>query len=65
VISLATILATIAMLGIPTGVQRFVGKAIAEKNTIEIAKYIWSSLLLLTLGIIASSVSVLILLFLR
>jgi O-antigen/teichoic acid export membrane protein len=60
VISLATILATIAMLGIPTGVQRFVGKAIAEKNTIEIAKYIWSSLLLLTLGIIASSVSVLI-----
>ena len=43
-ISLATIIQTTALLGIPIGLQRFIGKTLGEKNYSELKSYFISSI---------------------
>src|SRR3989475_1080867 len=60
VISLSTIFITIVAIGIPSGIQRFLGKSFSELK-IENAKVFTSSSLLLTaIGIVASGILILI-----
>jgi len=56
--SLATIIQTIALLGIPAGIQRFIGKTLGEKSYSELKSYFASSITFAT--IILTSTSILI-----
>lgn len=58
VISLATIFATFASLGIPLGIQRFLGKNFYEQQFDAAAKFIKTSMILTSLSIFLCSVSV-------
>ncbi len=60
IISLAGILAVIANLGIPTGVQRFLGKSFAHSSSQETHCYFISSLALISISTFLVSLSVLI-----
>ncbi|TLX79335.1 MAG: hypothetical protein E6L00_08210, partial [Thaumarchaeota archaeon] len=55
VISLATIFATIATIGVPTGVQRFLGKNFSEEKLENVKVYLKVSLFLTTIGTLACS----------
>lgn len=54
VISLANILSTAALLGLPTGVSRFLAKYFYEKNLEKASVFVKASLILLALGISTS-----------
>ena len=53
-ISLSIIFATIATIGIPAGVSRFLAKSFYEKNLDEAKKYVKKSLILISFGIFSS-----------
>lgn len=56
VITLATIFTTIAGIGVPGGVQRFLGKSFIERKTADTRTYIKSALVIVSIGIIGCSV---------
>jgi O-antigen/teichoic acid export membrane protein len=60
-VSLASIVAVIANIGIPTGVQRFLGKSFSDKKLEEAKTWVLIALFLITMGIAASSIAILIL----
>ena len=60
IISLAEIFANIAILGIPDGIQRFLAKSFSEKKLADARAIVRISLTLLSAGIVASSVIILI-----
>jgi O-antigen/teichoic acid export membrane protein len=53
VVTYATIVAVIAGMGVPIGMQRFVGKSFSEKNFEDVKRYVITSLLLICIGIFA------------
>ena len=59
-ISLAGIVSVIASIGIPTGVQRFLGKNFSEKKLDEAKKMVSVALFLICMGIAACSIIMLI-----
>ncbi|CAN5808046.1 hypothetical protein BH23THE1_BH23THE1_26270 [soil metagenome] len=61
IISLAGILAVVANLGIPTGVQRFLGKSFAHSSSEDTRYYFISSLLLISTSCFIVTLSVVIL----
>jgi len=54
-ISLATIFITIAIMGVPTGVQRFLGKSFSEQKLQNVKVYLKASFFLTIIGSTASS----------
>lgn len=58
VISLATIFSTIGSIGIPTGIQRFLGVSFSNKNFEEAKMYVLSGLVLSSLGVLLASIFV-------
>ncbi|TVP41710.1 oligosaccharide flippase family protein [Candidatus Nitrosocosmicus arcticus] len=56
VISLTVIFSTIASIGIPMGVQRFLGKSFSEKNLDVTKKFVKASFILTSFGIIICSI---------
>lgn len=60
VISIAIIFSTIVAMGIPAGVQRFLGKSFAEKNFGETRGFVKASFLLITIAIIACTIAILV-----
>lgn len=61
-ISFAGIIAVIANLGIPTGIQRFLGKSFSEQRSNDVKKLIQSGIILSTLGVV---VCIIVILFLK
>ena len=55
VISLANIFVVISILGVPSGVQRFLGKSFAEKKLENAKVQVKASMILITIGIVANS----------
>ena len=55
VLSLSSIFSTIISLGVPTGMQRFLGKAFSDGNLAEVKMYVRSSLLLTSVSILFSA----------
>ena len=55
IVSISTIFVTVAIIGIPTGIQRFLGKSFSEQKLEESKMFIKSSLFLIVIGIVASS----------
>jgi O-antigen/teichoic acid export membrane protein len=53
VVTYASIIAVIAGMGIPIGIQRFLGKSFSNKNLEEVKRYVVTSLLLISIGIVA------------
>jgi O-antigen/teichoic acid export membrane protein len=53
VISFATIFTTIASIGVPSGVQRFLGKSFSEQKLQDAKVFVKASLLLTTIGTVA------------
>ena len=60
IVSFADIFANVAMIGIPEGVQRFLGKSFSEQKIDEAKVFVKASLFLLCIGIAACSIIVLI-----
>lgn len=60
-VSLAGIVAVIANMGIPTGVQRFLGRSFSEKKLDEAKNIVSIALLLICIGIGASGIAMLLL----
>jgi len=58
VVSFAGIVAVVASIGIPTGVQRFIGKNFSEKDLDEAKAAVITSLILISLGILSCSIAV-------
>ncbi len=61
-ISLANILQTIALLGIPIGLQRFIGKTFGKKNYSELKSYFVSSLAFSTITLASTCILIYLLL---
>jgi len=61
-ISLANIIQTIALLGIPIGLQRFIGKTFGEKNYSELKSYFISSVTFCTIILTLTSILIYLLL---
>ena len=59
-VSLAGIVAVVANIGIPTGVQRFIGKSFSEKKLDEAKTLVAVALLLICMGISACSIVILV-----
>lgn len=59
-ISFTGIVTVIASIGIPTGVQRFIGRSFSEKKLDEAKTLMTTSLLLLCIGIVACSIIIVI-----
>src|SRR6266487_5584329 len=59
-VSFASIVAVIANIGIPTGLQRFIGKSFSEKKIDDAKTFVTVSLLLVCAGIAACSIIILI-----
>ena len=59
IISITEILASFAVLGIPNSIQRFIGKTYSQNQMQNSKVYIASSLLLVSIGIIASTLFIL------
>src|SRR5438445_7273192 len=59
-VSFASIFITVSMIGIPTGVQRFLGKSFSEGKLEDAKVYVKSSLFLTTVGIVVSSILILV-----
>lgn len=53
VVSLATIFTTVAGIGVPSGVQRFLGKSFAEKKVEDTRIYVKSSLVIVSIGVLS------------
>jgi O-antigen/teichoic acid export membrane protein len=60
VISLATIFTTIVSIGVPSGVQRFLGKCFSEQKLEETKVSVKASLILVSLGVLTCSTLILI-----
>ncbi len=60
VVSLGAIFATVANIGIPIGVQRFLGKSFSERKLSDAKVYVKTSLLLTAIGIVACGALILI-----
>src|SRR3989475_8720077 len=60
VISLATIFSTVVIMGIPTGIQLFLGKNFSELKLQNVKMFINASLLLMAIGVIVSCILILI-----
>jgi O-antigen/teichoic acid export membrane protein len=60
VLSFAAIVSAIASIGIPAGVQRFIGKSISEKRLDDTKAFVMTSLLLICIGIVGCSIVILI-----
>ncbi len=56
VVSFSAIIAIIAGLGIPNGVQRFLGRSFSEENISEAKRYVNISLVLVSSGILACAI---------
>jgi O-antigen/teichoic acid export membrane protein len=54
-ISLATIFATVASVGVPLGIPLFLGRIFAENRLQDARIFVYSSLLIVSIGLIASS----------
>jgi O-antigen/teichoic acid export membrane protein len=52
VVSFSTILAVIAALGIPRGIQRFLGRSFSEENYFEAKRYVNISIILVSIGVL-------------
>jgi len=52
VVSFAAIVAVIANIGIPTGIQRFIGKSFSENNLDDVKGFVITSLILVCMGIV-------------
>ena len=50
-VSFASIVAVLATIGIPTGVQRFIGKSFSEKKLEDSKSFVLTSLFLMTISI--------------
>src|SRR4030095_5413428 len=59
-ISFASIVSVIANMGVPTGVQRFLGKSFSEKKLDEAKKMVLVALFLICMGIAACSLTIVI-----
>lgn len=59
-ISFAVIFTSVVTLGIPSGIQRFLGKSFSEKKIEDAQVYIKAALFLISLGIVVSSTIILI-----
>jgi O-antigen/teichoic acid export membrane protein len=59
VVSLATIFGTIASLGIPTGLQRFLGKVFSENKMSDAKVFVNASLVLTFAGVVACTIAIL------
>lgn len=55
VISLSTIFTTVAGIGVPGGVLRFLGKSFADKKIADVQIYLKSSLVIVAIGVLGSS----------
>ena len=60
VVSFAAIVAVIANIGIPTGIQRFIGKSFSENRLDDVKAFVITSLILVSMGILTCSVLILI-----
>src|SRR5437867_7684022 len=58
--SMAGIVAVVASIGIPTGVQRFIGKSFSDKKLDEAKTLVSAALFLVCMGIAACSIAILI-----
>jgi O-antigen/teichoic acid export membrane protein len=58
VISLGVMFSSIASLGVPSAVQRFLGKSFAEENPRELRAFVTVSLFIISLGILGCCVAV-------
>jgi O-antigen/teichoic acid export membrane protein len=56
IVSFSAILTMIAGLGIPTGVQRFLGRSFSEENLSEAKRYVNISILLISIGVLGCSI---------
>jgi O-antigen/teichoic acid export membrane protein len=59
-ISLAAILSTVITIGVPSGLQRFLGKSFSQQKLEETKLFVKGSLLIVSVGIILSSLIMLI-----
>jgi len=59
-VSIATIFSVVAALGVPTGVQRFLSKSFSEQKIQDTHIFIRGSLVLVSFGIVACSIAILI-----
>ncbi|MGI0021275.1 MAG: hypothetical protein ACRD9Q_00295 [Nitrososphaeraceae archaeon] len=59
-VSLATIFSVVAIIGVPTGVQRFLAKIFSEQKIQDARVFIRASLVLVTIGILSCSIAILI-----
>ena len=59
VVSLSTIFTTVVIIGVPTGVQRFLGKSFSEQRFEDSRVYISASLIMVSLPIIVCSIGML------
>ena len=59
-ISFATIIISVAAIGVPLGVQRFLGKLFIEKRFEDAAVFVKSSFLIISLGLTASTIIILV-----
>src|SRR2546427_3632473 len=59
-VSLATIFSTLAAIGVPSGVQRFLGRIFSEQKIEDANVFVKASLVLVTIGIIAASIVIVI-----
>lgn len=56
IISLTTIFSTVASIGIPLGVQRFLGKSFSDKEANTTKEFVKASIILTSIGIVSCSV---------
>ena len=59
-VAFSTVISTISLLGIPLAVQRFIGKAYAEKKTILISSFFATSLIIVLITSISASAIIII-----
>jgi O-antigen/teichoic acid export membrane protein len=60
IVSFSTILAVIAAFGIPNGIPRFLGRSFSEENISEAKRYVKVSIILVSGGILACTVIILV-----
>lgn len=59
-VSLTTIFSVVATLGVPSGIQRFLGRLFSEQKIQDARVFVKSSLVLITIGILSCSIVILI-----
>ena len=61
IISFATILVNVATIGIPLGIERYLGRSFSEKRTADAKNYVTASTILVSIGLVSTSTVILIL----